>query len=184
MEQERMELDLDLLPTSTTTDSNILRRSSSEPLISGLGDNSQVFQADTLRTRRNSTSFMSQQSLLMPPSPFQNSIGQLNEVKQEESMDFLDREATCEQEIQASIQINQFWEENLNLVKWHLKIIHQRGFSRAQPTCFLLILPSCQIQLCVCPRTLLMDTTAVLNLLISQLKSALLTILLCHLLII
>uniref|UniRef100_A0A8C0N366 PABIR family member 3 n=2 Tax=Canis lupus familiaris TaxID=9615 RepID=A0A8C0N366_CANLF len=59
MAQEKMELDLELLPTSATTD-NTLRRSNSAPLINGLGDNSQVFQGDTLTTRRNSTTFMTQ----------------------------------------------------------------------------------------------------------------------------
>ncbi|KAM9576723.1 P2R1A-PPP2R2A-interacting phosphatase regulator 1-like isoform 1-T1 [Trichechus inunguis] len=96
MAQEKMELDLEPLPNSTTTDGNILRRSSSAPLISGLGDNSQVFQTDTLRTRRNSTSFTSQTCL-------------------EENMDLINRETICEREIQAAIQIDQFGEENLNL---------------------------------------------------------------------
>ncbi|XP_049727788.1 P2R1A-PPP2R2A-interacting phosphatase regulator 1-like isoform X6 [Elephas maximus indicus] len=63
MARQQMELDLEMLPSSTTTDCNILRRSSSAPLISGLGVNSQVFQTDMLRTRRNSTSFMSRPCL-------------------------------------------------------------------------------------------------------------------------
>nr|XP_020140525.1 protein FAM122C isoform X4 [Microcebus murinus] len=36
MAQEKMELGLELLPSSTTTDCNILRRSNSAPLINGL----------------------------------------------------------------------------------------------------------------------------------------------------
>ncbi|XP_049727782.1 PABIR family member 1-like isoform X4 [Elephas maximus indicus] len=110
MARQQMELDLEMLPSSTTTDCNILRRSSSAPLISGLGVNSQVFQTDMLRTRRNSTSFMSRPCL-------------------EESMGLINRETIYEREVQAAIQINQFGEENLNLVKWHLKI-NQRDFPR------------------------------------------------------
>ncbi|KAM8752489.1 PPP2R1A-PPP2R2A-interacting phosphatase regulator 1-like [Rhynchonycteris naso] len=63
MAQEKMELDVELLPSSAIRNSNILRRSNSAPLINELGDNSQVFLADTLRTRRNSTTFMTQHSL-------------------------------------------------------------------------------------------------------------------------
>ncbi|GAB5584921.1 P2R1A-PPP2R2A-interacting phosphatase regulator 1-like isoform X9 [Prionailurus iriomotensis] len=63
MAQEKMDLDLELLPSSATTDDS-LKRSNSAPLISGLGDNSQVFQADTLTTRRNSTTLMTQQCLV------------------------------------------------------------------------------------------------------------------------
>ncbi|KAF3812664.1 hypothetical protein GH733_019466 [Mirounga leonina] len=62
MAQEKMELDSELLPSSTATD-DMLRRSSSAPLINGLGDNSQVFQADTLTTPRNNTTFMAQHCL-------------------------------------------------------------------------------------------------------------------------
>uniref|UniRef100_A0A8C9K3W5 Uncharacterized protein n=1 Tax=Panthera tigris altaica TaxID=74533 RepID=A0A8C9K3W5_PANTA len=63
MAQEKMDLDSELLPSSATTDDS-LKRSNSAPLISGLGDNSQVFQADTLTTRRNSTTLMTQQCLV------------------------------------------------------------------------------------------------------------------------
>ncbi|CAK7312489.1 PABIR family member 1-like isoform X1 [Vulpes vulpes] len=120
MAQEKMELDLELLPTSATTD-NTLRRSNSAPLINGLGDNSQVFQADTLTTRRNSTTFMTQHCL-------------------EEGMDLTNREAMHEWKVQTAIQISRSWEASLNLVKY-LKI-SQRGVSMAQPTWFLLILPN------------------------------------------
>nr|XP_023395724.1 uncharacterized protein LOC100671891 isoform X3 [Loxodonta africana] len=103
MARQQMELDLEMLPSSTTTDCNILRRSSSAPLISGLGVNSQVFQTDMLRTRRNSTSFMSRPCL-------------------EESMGLINRETIYEREVQAAIQINQFGEENLNLVPFLLEV--------------------------------------------------------------
>uniref|UniRef100_A0A8C5YC47 Protein FAM122C n=2 Tax=Microcebus murinus TaxID=30608 RepID=A0A8C5YC47_MICMU len=173
MAQEKMELGLELLPSSTTTDCNILRRSNSAPLINGLSDNSQVFQTDTLRIRRNSTTFISQQCLfilIFPPL-------------QEEGMDLINRETMHEREVQAALQISQSWDESLNLVKWHLNI-SQRGFSKAQPTCFLLILSNCQKKICVYPQTLFTETIAVLDrLMIYQIKSALSQTLLCHLLI-
>ncbi|XP_059766200.1 PABIR family member 1-like isoform X3 [Balaenoptera ricei] len=77
MAQEKMELGLEVLPSSTPTEDNTLRRSNSVPLISGLGGNSQVFQSDTLRTRRNSTSCMAQHYL-------------------EEAMDLMNRETMHE----------------------------------------------------------------------------------------
>ncbi|KAM6056854.1 P2R1A-PPP2R2A-interacting phosphatase regulator 1 isoform 1-T1 [Theristicus caerulescens] len=65
MAQEKMELDLELPPGSAAApgDGGGLRRSNSAPLIHGLSDNSQVFQANVLRTRRNSTTVMNRQSL-------------------------------------------------------------------------------------------------------------------------
>ncbi|XP_010340075.3 PABIR family member 1 isoform X6 [Saimiri boliviensis] len=63
MAQEKMELDFKLPPTSTTSDSNIVGRVSSAPLINGLGFNSQVLQADTLRVRTNRKTFGNQHSL-------------------------------------------------------------------------------------------------------------------------
>ncbi|CAD7682775.1 unnamed protein product [Nyctereutes procyonoides] len=118
MAQEKMELDLELLPTSATTD-NTLRRSNSAPLINGLGDNSQVFQADTLTTRRNSTTFMTQHCLfLTPPSiptPMRGSFGHLHQIKQEEGMDLTNREAMHEWKVQTAIQISRSWEASLNL---------------------------------------------------------------------
>ncbi|XP_039731640.1 PABIR family member 1 [Pteropus medius] len=85
MAQEKMELDLELQPSSTTTDGNILRRFNSAPLISGLGDdNSQVFQADTLRTRGNSTTFRTQNCPILPSSPIHTSIRRLHQIKQQE----------------------------------------------------------------------------------------------------
>ncbi|XP_024895422.1 protein FAM122C isoform X1 [Pteropus alecto] len=116
MTQEKMELDLELQPSSTTTDGNILRRFNSAPLISGLGDdNSQVFQADTLRTRGNSTTFRTQNCPILPSSPIHTSIRRLHQIKQEESMDLMDRETMHEWEVQTTIQISHSWEECLNL---------------------------------------------------------------------
>nr|XP_021532163.1 protein FAM122C isoform X2 [Aotus nancymaae] len=67
MAQDKVELDFEPPPTSTTSDSNILRRVSSVPLINGLGFNSQVLQADTLRVRRNRKTFGNQHYLEITP---------------------------------------------------------------------------------------------------------------------
>uniref|UniRef100_G1QNK6 PABIR family member 3 n=1 Tax=Nomascus leucogenys TaxID=61853 RepID=G1QNK6_NOMLE len=165
MAQEKMELGFKSLPSSTTADGNILRRVNSAPLINGLGFNSQVLQANKLRIRTNRTTFRNQRSLLLPPSPFHGSISRLHQIKQEEAMDLINRETMYEWKLQTAIQISQSWEEGLKL-------------------CFLLILPNCQKIICVYFQLLLMETTAMLDLLvIRQLKSALSQTLLCHLLI-
>ncbi|XP_035581457.1 LOW QUALITY PROTEIN: protein FAM122A-like [Zalophus californianus] len=146
MAQEKMELDLELLPSSATTD-DMLRRSNSAPLINGLGDNSQVFQADTLTTPRNNTTFMAQHCLVsvkplknsksmidrllrfeslkdypgcrvfLPPSPIpiRASSSHLHQIKQEEGMNLVTREAMHEWEVQTAIRKSRSWEESLNL---------------------------------------------------------------------
>ncbi|XP_034505356.1 protein FAM122A-like isoform X4 [Ailuropoda melanoleuca] len=116
MAQEKMELDLKLLPSSTTTE-DTLKRSNSAPLITGLGDNSQVLQADTLTTPRNNTTHMAQHCLFLPPSPIPNraSFGRLHQIKQEEGMNLVTREAMREWEVQTAIRISRSWEESLNL---------------------------------------------------------------------
>ncbi|XP_065394850.1 PABIR family member 1 isoform X12 [Macaca fascicularis] len=124
MAQEKMEVGFESLPSSTTADSNIPRRVNSAPLINGLGFNSQVLQADMLRIRTNRATFKNRRCL-------------------EEAMNLITRETMYEWKIQTEIQISQSWEEGLKLVKWHFNI-NQKGFSKAQPTYFLLILPNCQ----------------------------------------
>ncbi|XP_030789754.1 protein FAM122C isoform X5 [Rhinopithecus roxellana] len=148
MAQEKMELGFESLPSSTTADSNIPRRVNSAPLINGLGFNSQVLQADMLRISTNRAMFTNRRCLLLPPSPFRGSISRLHQIKQEEAMNLITRETMYEWKIQTEIQISQSWEEGLKLVKWHFNI-NQKGFSKAQPTYFLLILPNCQIIMCV-----------------------------------
>ncbi|XP_032330528.1 protein FAM122C isoform X1 [Camelus ferus] len=96
MAQEKMDLDLEPLPSSTTIEDNTLRRSSSAPLINELRNDSQVFQPDTLRARRNSTTFVGQPCL-------------------EEGMDLGNRETIHEWEVQTAIQITQSWKESLNV---------------------------------------------------------------------
>uniref|UniRef100_A0A4X2JWQ4 Family with sequence similarity 122C n=1 Tax=Vombatus ursinus TaxID=29139 RepID=A0A4X2JWQ4_VOMUR len=112
MAQEKMELDLEL---PQGTDGGGLRRSNSAPLIHGLSDNSQVFQADMLRTRRNSTTFLNRHNLLLPSSPLRIPSSRIHQIKQEEGMDMLNRETVHEREVQTAMQISQTWEETLTL---------------------------------------------------------------------
>ncbi|KAM9126798.1 P2R1A-PPP2R2A-interacting phosphatase regulator 1-like isoform 3-T3 [Pangshura tecta] len=117
MAQEKMELDLELPAGSAPapSDGGSLRRSNSAPLIHGLSDNSQVFQANILRTRRNSTTVMNRHSLLVPSSPVRIPSSRLHQIKQEEGMDLMNREAVHEREVQTAMQISQSWEESLSL---------------------------------------------------------------------
>uniref|UniRef100_A0A6I8SBW9 PABIR family member 3 n=1 Tax=Xenopus tropicalis TaxID=8364 RepID=A0A6I8SBW9_XENTR len=97
MAQEKMELDLEI--PGPPSDGN-LRRSNSAPLINGLSDNSQVFQTDVIRARRNSTTVVNRQSL----------------VSAEEGVDLMiNRETAHEREVQVAMQMSQSWEESLNL---------------------------------------------------------------------
>ncbi|KAI5138914.1 hypothetical protein MUG91_G70n50 [Manis pentadactyla] len=112
--QEKMELDLELLPNYTTTDGNILRRSNSVLLINELGNNSQVFQADKLRTRTNSTATTGH-CLFSPSFPVRISMTRVQQIKQEETMDLRCGEAMHEWELHSAIQINHAWEANLKL---------------------------------------------------------------------
>ncbi|XP_074179964.1 P2R1A-PPP2R2A-interacting phosphatase regulator 1 isoform X1 [Rhinolophus sinicus] len=175
MSQEIMKLDLELLPSSTTTEGNILRGTNSTPLISGLGDIPQVLQSGTLRTRRSSTALMPRQCLFLPPSPTCTSISRLHQIKQEECMDLIKREAMHEWEVQTTMKISRSMEESLNLLDNNLENpsslkctdlipvsskasitrgigkvklhlkISLRDFSKAQPTWLLLILSKCLI---------------------------------------
>ncbi|VTJ74507.1 Hypothetical predicted protein [Marmota monax] len=93
MAQEKMEVDLELPPNSTTSDGNALRIANSVPLINGFGDNSQLFL----------------------PSPIRTSASRLHQIKQEEGMDVVNKEAMHEREVHTAIQISQSWEDSLNL---------------------------------------------------------------------
>ncbi|XP_043348225.1 P2R1A-PPP2R2A-interacting phosphatase regulator 1-like isoform X5 [Dermochelys coriacea] len=117
MAQEKMELDLELPAGSAPapSDGGSLRRSNSAPLIHGLSDNSEVFQANILRTRRNSTTVMNRHSLLVPSSPVRIPSSRLHQIKQEEGMDLMNRETVHEREVQTAMQISQSWEESLSL---------------------------------------------------------------------
>ncbi|XP_071425185.1 PABIR family member 2 isoform X2 [Pithys albifrons albifrons] len=117
MAQEKMELDLELPPGSAAGpgDGGGLRRSNSAPLIHGLSDNSQVFQPYVLRTRRNSTTVMSRHGMFLSSSPIRIPSSRLHQIRREEGVDLMNREAAHEREVQTAMQISQSWEESLSL---------------------------------------------------------------------
>ncbi|KYO32755.1 protein FAM122A [Alligator mississippiensis] len=78
-------------------------------------DNSQVFQANILRTRRNSTTVMNRHSLLLPSSPVRIPSSRLHQIKREEGMSLMNRETVHEREVQTAMQMSQSWEESLSL---------------------------------------------------------------------
>uniref|UniRef100_A0A3P8WHI5 PABIR family member 2 n=1 Tax=Cynoglossus semilaevis TaxID=244447 RepID=A0A3P8WHI5_CYNSE len=104
MAQEKMELDLEI-PTSVVQTDGQLRRSNSAPMINGLSDNTQVFQREVLRSRRNSTTdYIDLLSINSHMCPLQ-----------EEGVDVMNRETAHEREVQAAMQMSQSWEESLSL---------------------------------------------------------------------
>ncbi|XP_066571301.1 protein FAM122B isoform X3 [Amia ocellicauda] len=114
MSQEKMELDLDIPISLAQTDGN-LRRSNSAPMINGLSDSTQVFQRDVLRSRRNSTTVVNRQSLVVPSSPIRVPSSRIHQIKQEEGVDVMNRETAHEREVQVAMQMSQSWEESLSL---------------------------------------------------------------------
>ncbi|XP_077589676.1 protein FAM122B [Stigmatopora nigra] len=113
LSQEKMELDLDS-PSSLVQNDGQLRRSNSAPMINGLSDNSQVFQRDILRSRRNSTTVVNRPNMI-PSSPIRVPSTRLHQIKREEGVDVMNRETAHEREVQAAMQISQSWEESLSL---------------------------------------------------------------------
>ncbi|XP_038630999.1 protein FAM122B isoform X8 [Scyliorhinus canicula] len=79
-------------------------------------DNSQVFQPDVLRNRRNSTTVMNRHSQIVPSSPVRIPSSRLHQIKQEEGMDLMNRETAHERGVQAAMQMSVSWEESLNLI--------------------------------------------------------------------
>ncbi|XP_041098052.1 P2R1A-PPP2R2A-interacting phosphatase regulator 1-like [Polyodon spathula] len=114
MTQEKMELDLSTPVSMLQADGN-LRRSSSAPMINGLSDHTPVFQGETLRSRRNSTTLVNRHSLIPPSSPVRVPSSRLYQIKQEEGVDVMNRETAREREVQAAMQMSQSWEESLSL---------------------------------------------------------------------
>ncbi|XP_015979069.1 protein FAM122B isoform X3 [Rousettus aegyptiacus] len=111
MAQEKMELGFE----PDTSDGASLRRSSSAPLIHRLSDLSQIFQPYPFKTRRNSTAIMSRHSLLLSSSPNRIPSSRVHQIKREEGMDMMNREAAHEREVQTAMQISQSWDESLSL---------------------------------------------------------------------
>uniref|UniRef100_A0A8C5M5M3 PABIR family member 2 n=1 Tax=Leptobrachium leishanense TaxID=445787 RepID=A0A8C5M5M3_9ANUR len=102
MAQEKMELDLEI--PGTPSDGS-LRRSNS------------VFQPDAMRARRNSTTIVNRQSLVVPSSPVCIPSSCLHQIKQEEGVDVGKGSAS-------------------EKVTWSLKD-SQRDFSKGRRTSFL-----------------------------------------------
>uniref|UniRef100_I3KM30 PABIR family member 2 n=1 Tax=Oreochromis niloticus TaxID=8128 RepID=I3KM30_ORENI len=113
MPQEKMELDLEI-PASIVPSDGHLRRSNSAPMINGLSDNSQVFQKEVLRCRRNSTTVVNRPNMV-PSSPIRVPSTRLHQIKQEEGIDVMNRETAHEREVQAAMQMSHSWEESLSL---------------------------------------------------------------------
>ncbi|XP_052026298.1 PABIR family member 1 [Apodemus sylvaticus] len=113
--QENMEVDLGLSTPSSTLEFSHLRRSTSIPLVNGFGDNSQGFQIDPTRMRRNSSPFLNQHGLLFLPPRSRTSANRIFQIKQEEGMNIASREAMHERDMHTAMQISQSWEECLNL---------------------------------------------------------------------
>uniref|UniRef100_A0A8D0B188 PABIR family member 2 n=1 Tax=Sander lucioperca TaxID=283035 RepID=A0A8D0B188_SANLU len=111
--QEKMELDLEI-PSSLAQGDGHLRRSNSAPMIHGLSDNSQVFQREVLRSRRNSTTVVNRPNMV-PSSPVRVPSTRLHQIKQEEGVDVMNRETAHEREVQTAMQMSQSWEESLSL---------------------------------------------------------------------
>ncbi|NXK51780.1 F122A protein, partial [Chauna torquata] len=75
-------------------------------------DNSQVFQANVLRTRRNSTTVMNRHSLFVPSSPIRIPSSRLHQIKQARTdSNFFN----IKLEVQVAMQMSQSWEESLSL---------------------------------------------------------------------
>lgn len=110
-----MELDLEI-PASLTQSDGHLRRASSAPMINGLSDNSQVFQREILRVRRNSATVVNR-PCVVPSSPIRIPSTRLHQIKQEEGVDVMNRETAHEREVQVAMQMSQSWEETLSLVR-------------------------------------------------------------------
>ncbi|XP_053329275.1 P2R1A-PPP2R2A-interacting phosphatase regulator 1-like [Spea bombifrons] len=112
MALEKMEVDVEIQgPQSEGS----LRRSNSAPLINGLSDNAQVFQPDSLRARRNSATVANRRSVIPISSPIRIPSSRLYQIRREECVDLINREAAHEREVQSAMQMSISWEESLSL---------------------------------------------------------------------
>ncbi|CAI5799333.1 Hypothetical predicted protein [Podarcis lilfordi] len=82
---------------------------------SSAGDNSQVFQPHVLRTLWNSTTVVNRHSMLVSSSTICIPSSRLHQIRREEGVDLMNREAAHEREVQTALQISQSWEESLSL---------------------------------------------------------------------
>ncbi|XP_020369192.1 P2R1A-PPP2R2A-interacting phosphatase regulator 1-like isoform X2 [Rhincodon typus] len=94
----------------------VLRRSNSAPMISNISDSSPVFQPTSLRCRRSSASVnLSCPSSSFPLSPFRTFSSRIDQIRQEESMDVMNREAAHERGIHTAMQMSCSREDGFTL---------------------------------------------------------------------
>ncbi|XP_067828307.1 P2R1A-PPP2R2A-interacting phosphatase regulator 1-like isoform X2 [Heptranchias perlo] len=94
----------------------VLRRSNSAPMISNISDTSTVFQPNSLRCRRSSASVnLSCPSSSFPLSPFRTFSSRIDQIRQEESMDVMNRETAHERGIHTAMQMSCSWEDGFTL---------------------------------------------------------------------
>ncbi|XP_067879795.1 P2R1A-PPP2R2A-interacting phosphatase regulator 1-like isoform X2 [Heterodontus francisci] len=94
----------------------VLRRSNSAPMISNISDSSPVFQPTSLRCRRSSASVnLSCPSSSFPLSPFRTFSSRIDQIRQEESMDVMNRETAHERGIHTAMQMSCSWEDGFTL---------------------------------------------------------------------
>ncbi|XP_032872240.1 protein FAM122A-like isoform X3 [Amblyraja radiata] len=93
-----------------------LRRSNSAPMISNISDSSPVFQPTSIRCRRSSASVnLGCPSSSFPLSPFRTLNSRIDQIRQEESMDVMNRETAHERGIHAAMQMSCSWEDGFTL---------------------------------------------------------------------
>uniref|UniRef100_UPI00398EC2DB P2R1A-PPP2R2A-interacting phosphatase regulator 1-like n=1 Tax=Pristiophorus japonicus TaxID=55135 RepID=UPI00398EC2DB len=122
-QEERMEVDQcacaaggAAVPAAAGAGGALLRRSNSAPMISNLSDSSPVFQPTSLRCRRSSASVnLSCSSSSFPLSPFRTFSSRIDQIRQEESMDVMNRETAHERGIHTAMQMSCSWEEAFTL---------------------------------------------------------------------
>ncbi|XP_041034787.1 P2R1A-PPP2R2A-interacting phosphatase regulator 1-like isoform X1 [Carcharodon carcharias] len=94
----------------------VLRRSNSAPMISNISDSSPVFQPTLLRCRRSSASVnLSCPSSSFPLSPFRTFSSRIDQIRQEESMDVMNRETAHERGIHTAMQMSCTREDGFTL---------------------------------------------------------------------
>ncbi|CAN0084139.1 P2R1A-PPP2R2A-interacting phosphatase regulator 1-like isoform X1 [Lampetra fluviatilis] len=93
-------------------DGAALRRYNSAPMINNIGrEGSPLSLASDGKSRRNSGGFLSRQGTATPPSPGRVMSSRVNQIKQEEGADLINRETAHERETRAALHISQSCED-------------------------------------------------------------------------
>ncbi|XP_038642718.1 protein FAM122A-like isoform X2 [Scyliorhinus canicula] len=115
-QEERMEVDHCACAAAAGGGGAVLRRSNSAPMISNMSDSSPVFQPTLLRCRRSSASVnLSSPSSSFPLSPFRTFNSRIDQIRQEESMDVMNRETAHERGIHTAMQMSCSREDGFTL---------------------------------------------------------------------